>query len=374
MAGIKSHYVTPRAKGNDDLLTANRGIQGFRAQPATGPTERYDSGSSRRAAAVARTPMTEARADRTNWAASEAAGVVDNAVGRMQPTVMSDLELRELVASLSREHQATAREQRETSRVLREMGEVVDKALVELARQSAETKRQLAEGWTEIRSQQAEEWTKTKRQQAEESVETKRQQAEEWAQAKRRREEEWTEIKRQMAEESAKTKRQIAEVTAETKRQMAEGAAETDRHLRRLEGSVGMQFGRFVEAIVEPSCLELFARRGLAVTQSMRRVKTLVAGEELEIDVLLANGRDVVLVEVKSACRVGDVKDVLEDLGRFRGGFPAYAKHQLYGAVAALEYLGGSARYAARHGLFVLESAGGLMAIANRPTFRAKQF
>jgi hypothetical protein len=214
---------------------------------------------------------------------------------------VSDVELKELVASL-------AWEQKESARVLRESRAEVDRALAELAKQSAETKQRLA-----------------------------------------------------------------AE-SAQTKQMLAAESAETDRQLRRLEGSVGMQFGRFVEALVEPSCLKLFQRRGIVVNQSMRRVEALVDGEQLEIDVLLVNGRDVVLVEIKSACRVRDVEDVLEDLKRFRKGFPLYARHRLYGAVAALEYHSASARYAARKGLFVLKSAGGLMEIANPLNFRAKQF
>jgi hypothetical protein len=146
------------------------------------------------------------------------------------------------------------------------------------------------------------------------------------------------------------------------------------RYVKHLEGVHAVHFGRLVEAIVAPSCLKLFQARGIKVTESMRRVEKLVDGEQLEIDVLLANGREVVAVEVKSALRVRDVADALADVKRFRQGFPHYAKHRLYGAVAALEYLEESDRFAARKGLFVLKSAGGLMEIANPLNFRAKEF
>lgn len=236
------------------------------------------------------------------------------------------MELKELVASLAWEH-------RETERTLGD-------ALAELAAQSKVTDAKLAEAFAGMK---------------EASADTDRKLAETFA---------------SMREASAETDRKLAEVFAG----MREESAETDRQLRRLEGSVGMQFGRFVEALVEPSCLKLFQQRGIVVNQSMRRVEALVEGQQLEIDVLLINGSDVVLVEVKSACRVQDVEDVLEDLKRFRKGFPLYAKHRLYGAVAALEYRAESARYAARKGLFVLKSAGELMEIANPLNFRAKQF
>ena len=175
---------------------------------------------------------------------------------------------------------------------------------------------------------------------------------------------------RSLTREHKEIDRQLADALAT----MAKARAETERALLRLEGSVGMQFGRFVEAIVASSCLRLFQERGGAVNQSMRRVQAIVDGRELELEILLVNGNDVVLVEVKSACRARDVRDVLEDLGRFRQGFAHYAKHRLYGAVAGLEFLAESARFAARQGLFVLQAAGGQMEITNRRNFRARQF
>jgi len=40
-------------------------------------------------------------------------------------------------------------------------------------------------------------------------------------------------------------------------------------------------------------------------------------GEELEIDLLLVNGDDLIVVEVKSILRVKEVRKLLEDLRRF---------------------------------------------------------
>lgn len=184
-----------------------------------------------------------------------------------------------------------------------------------------------------------------------------------------------------MAESKAETERILAESKAELDRKLAEiaerdakRAAEMDRHLAHLEGLHGIQFGRLVEAIVAPSCLKLFQERGIQVTETMRRVTKMVEGEQLEVDVLLVNATEVVAVEVKSAFRVRDVQDALDDLARFRRGFTGYAKHRLYGGVAALEYLEESSRYAARKGLFVLNFTGGLMAIANPLNFRPKNF
>jgi hypothetical protein len=168
----------------------------------------------------------------------------------------------------------------------------------------------------------------------------------------------------------------LREKWAEVDRALAELAresAETERRLSRQESMAGIHFGRLVEAIVEPSCLKLFQARGLPLTQSMRRLKGRVEGTELEIDILLTNSIQAVAVAVKSAFRVSDVKEFLEDLKLFRKVFPNFAKHTLYGAVAALEYMEECERFAARKGLFVLKSASGLMEIANPLNFRAKK-
>jgi hypothetical protein len=257
---------------------------------------------------------------------------------------VSDVELKELVASLGREHRETERTLAKLAEERAENDHALQARLAKLAEERAESAHALEARLAKLAEERAESDRALKARLA------------------------------KLAEQWAETKQMLAAESAATKQLLAAESAETDRHLRRLEGSVGMQFGRFVEALVEPSCLKLFQQRGIVVNQSMRRVEALVEGQQLEIDVLLVNGSDVVLVEIKSACRVPDVADVLEDLKRFRKGFPLYASHTLYGAVAALEYRAASARYAARKGLFVLRSAGGLMEIANPLNFRAKKF
>jgi len=63
--------------------------------------------------------------------------------------------------------------------------------------------------------------------------------------------------------------------------------------------------------------VELFQARGITVNRSLERPRIRQGGEEMEIDLLLVNGDTLVVVEVKTTLRVGDVRAVLEDLKKF---------------------------------------------------------
>jgi hypothetical protein len=184
------------------------------------------------------------------------------------------------------------------------------------------------------------------------------------------------ETDRQMKE----TDRQMKETDRqmkETDRRMKETdrlIQETDRRLNQLAGLFGNQMGRLAEAIVEPSCLRLFQQRGIAVTHTMRRVESAVSGAEMEIDVLLANGRELVAVEIKVKLGVRDVNQFLDKLRLIRKAFPRYHGQVIYGAVAGLECPEHVRRYAARKGLLVLKTSGDLMEIDNPLSFRPKKF
>jgi hypothetical protein len=71
---------------------------------------------------------------------------------------------------------------------------------------------------------------------------------------------------------------------------------------------------------------------------------------------------------------VNDVKDLMDDLRRFREFFPEYAQKQLYGAVAGIEIEEGADKYAYRQGLFVLSQAGEAVSILNNPDFEPRNW
>ena len=133
------------------------------------------------------------------------------------------------------------------------------------------------------------------------------------------------------------------------------------------------QWGRLLEALVEPGVVELFQTRGIAVNRSLERPRMRRGGEELEIDLLLVNGD--ALVVVKSTLRVDDVRKFLEDLKRFPEFFPEYRGYRRFGAIAALGINESADRHAYRQGLFVLTlGREGLVTLRNDDAFRPLDF
>jgi hypothetical protein len=173
------------------------------------------------------------------------------------------------------------------------------------------------------------------------------------------------------------TERLFKEQSQETDRLLREQSQETDRRIREVNkqiGDLGGKWGRFVENMVAPACETLFLKRGIPVHQVSQRMKKRLNGQTLEIDVLVTNENHVLVVEVKSSLGVNDVKDLMDDLRRFREFFPEYAQKQLYGAVAGIEIEEGADKYAYRQGLFVLAQAGEAVSILNNPDFEPRNW
>ncbi len=107
------------------------------------------------------------------------------------------------------------------------------------------------------------------------------------------------------AEESA----EIWSLFKETDARLDRRFQETDDKLRRLEGMVGIQWGRMLEALVRPAALKLFQDRSIDVHYTYQRLKSSANGRNMEVDVVLENDDEVVVIEVKSLVRIQDVDD-----------------------------------------------------------------
>jgi len=150
---------------------------------------------------------------------------------------------------------------------------------------------------------------------------------------------------------------------------------DTDANLRRLENLFIGQWGRLMEALVQPGVLNLFRARGIDVHYVYPRAKSQQNGNTMEIDLLLENATDILIVEVKTTLRVGDIDEFLEDLRQFLHFFPRYANHHIYAAVAGLQIEENADRYAYKQGLFVLGIGNeGLVQIKNDEKFKPRDF
>lgn len=148
---------------------------------------------------------------------------------------------------------------------------------------------------------------------------------------------------------------------------------ETDRKIKEVSqqiGRLGGRWGDFVEGMVAPACEILFAEKGIPVHKVSRQVRAkLSGGRHMEIDVFVVNTDAVVLVEVKSALTVEDVREHMVRLAEFKEFFPEYADKRVFGAVAGIVVGEHTGRFAINNGLFVMVQAGDSMRLANDESF-----
>jgi len=181
----------------------------------------------------------------------------------------------------------------------------------------------------------------------------------------------FAETRAQIEATDAKLTRQFEATDAKLTRLFAETAAqfkETDKRYGDLAG----KWGRFVEGLVAPAALRLFADRGIPLNGTTQRARKNRNGQSMEVDVLAVNSEYAVLIEVKSTLKVEDVQDHLRRLGKFKTFFPEYADRKVVGAVAGIVINEGADKFAYDHGLFVIVQSGEMVEIANDEQFRPR--
>ena len=152
-----------------------------------------------------------------------------------------------------------------------------------------------------------------------------------------------------------------------TDRQMKE----TDQKLRRLEDLFNGQWGKLMEALVEGDLVELLSQRGIEVDHTVCNLKSRNGAPRREIDIIAANGDEVVAVEVKTTLKVRQVTDFIETLKVFPEEAPSvYRGKRTYGAVAYLKADEAADVYAERQGLYVIRATGSSASITNQEDFK----
>lgn len=161
---------------------------------------------------------------------------------------------------------------------------------------------------------------------------------------------------------------------AETDRQMKA----TDRQIKDLSTLFTGQWGKLVEALMQPGCVKLFRERGVAVTRACTNQEWFDAdGNKIaEVDVFLVNGGEDVAIEVKTTCQPKDIDEHIERLAKIKALRPEYrdGSKNLYGAIAALKYNAEADSFAKKKGFYVLKSRDGIVCIENEEGFTPKSY
>ena len=174
------------------------------------------------------------------------------------------------------------------------------------------------------------------------------------------------ETDRQLKESSFELK----EVQKETNRQLKE----TARQLQETDRRFNSQWGKLVESLVEGNIVKKFSERGIPVHGTTQRAKKTFDGKQYEFDVIVHNGDEIIIVEVKTTLDVGKVKHFIEKLKSFKKVFPEYADKKVYGAVAFIVADSESDKYSENQKLFVLKATGDSASIVNAEGFKPRSF
>ena len=190
---------------------------------------------------------------------------------------------------------------------------------------------------------------------------------------------------RKTDEQMKKTDEQMKK-TDERMRKTDEQMNKTDEQMKKTDhriSKVGRRFddkwGMMVESMVEGKVVELLQSRGIDVHETGSRIKRAYTDEKgelqaREIDIIAANGKEVVAVEVKTTLKPDDVKYFMETLKAFKRFFSAYKNKIIYGAVAYLRSDAEAPVFAERQGLFVIRATGDSASIINKKNFKPKAF
>ena len=146
----------------------------------------------------------------------------------------------------------------------------------------------------------------------------------------------------------------------------------TDKKLNKLEYLFTSQWGKLIESLVDGDIITLLNQRGIEVTDIMERRSGCRDGMKYEFNIIAIAGNEIVIVEVKTTLRPGDIRDFLKKLKQAKNWMPEYSDKKVYGAVAFLTEDSGTSSLAERKGLFVIRATGDSASIVNRNDFVPK--
>ncbi len=173
------------------------------------------------------------------------------------------------------------------------------------------------------------------------------------------------------------TDRRINKLITEAEKGRKE--AEKDRkaaqkRMNELDELFTDHWGKLMESLVKGDLLKLLQERGINVDDTAKERKKQYKGKEYEFDIIAIDGREMVVVEVKTTLRLKDINHFEAKLKLFKEIFPIYKNLKVYGAVAYLKANEGSSKRAMKKGFFVIRATGSSASIINAKNFRPTAF
>jgi len=149
---------------------------------------------------------------------------------------------------------------------------------------------------------------------------------------------------------------------------------ESERRMKKLDDLFTSQWGRLMESLVKGDLVKLLRERNVPVERTVQRAHGNYQGTSYEFDIIAVNGKEIVIVEVKTTMRPSDVKHFMGKLARAKTWLHEYRDKTIYGAMAFLEADADCDQMALKKGLFVIRATGSSASIINPPGFKPKAF
>ena len=172
-------------------------------------------------------------------------------------------------------------------------------------------------------------------------------------------------------ERSRETERQFKATDKEIK-DLIKYSNQQDIKVKELNKLFVNQWGQLVESLVEGKIVEMFNQRGINVQQTFTNLKT--SRNEAEFDIIAENGKEVVVIEVKTTLRKEYTDEFMEKLKNFKTYFPKYSDNIIYGAMAYLKSPVNISKYTTKLGLFLIKATGDSAFITNPEDFKPKSW
>ncbi len=177
-----------------------------------------------------------------------------------------------------------------------------------------------------------------------------------------------------MFQETDKQFKETEKQIKENDRLLTEKFKETDKKIKELTALFTSQWGKLVESLVEGDLIRLLKEKGIKVERTIQRIKGNHEGQNFEYDIVVVNGAEIIIVEVKTTLRPQDVNDFHEKLWKAKTYMSEYDNKVIYGAMAFITSEGASDRMAEKQGYFVIRATGNSSSIVNQKDFKPKAF
>ena len=191
-------------------------------------------------------------------------------------------------------------------------------------------------------------------------------------------------ILRELSQSQKETDRRMQEtdrLMQETARRMQESdrrmqetdrrMQETDQRINKITGDWGNSWGNLAESLTKAGFVKRFQEHGVKIERLIENMRT----KETEFDLIGVNGKEVVVVEVKTRLRVEDVPKFVQKMQIFTEYCPEYRGKAILGGMAIFKSNTRAevTRAVSEAGLFFIDISGDVI-IRNSKGFIPKNF